>query len=109
MKIGPVFAPIFEHHQKLIFDAKRVGLAAGRLLLAFGRKKQRRHRIKRAPLNARKPPECLPFQLFDRIKSHRRLPLTATNQTIVKTRLRKRSNEPPRWRSSASASARCAA
>src|ERR1700745_2639039 len=62
--------------------------------VAFGRKKQRRHRIKRAPLNARKPPECLPFQLFDRIKSHRRLPLAATNQTIVKTRLRKRSDVP---------------
>jgi hypothetical protein len=27
MKIGPVFAPVFQHHQKLVFDAKRVGLA----------------------------------------------------------------------------------
>jgi hypothetical protein len=36
MKIGPVFAPIFKHHQKLIFDAERVGLppAAFRLHLA---------------------------------------------------------------------------
>ncbi len=36
MKIGPVFAPIFEHHQKLVFDTERVGLATGRLVLAFG-------------------------------------------------------------------------
>jgi hypothetical protein len=28
MKIGPVFAPVFQHHQKLVFDAKRVGLAS---------------------------------------------------------------------------------
>ena len=37
-KIGPVFTPIFEHHQKLIFDAKRVGLSSGSPLLAFGGK-----------------------------------------------------------------------
>src|ERR1700730_13685012 len=48
------------------------GLASSSLLLAFGGKKQRRHLFKCAPLNARKPPECFAFQLFDRIKSHRR-------------------------------------
>src|SRR3979411_1946062 len=91
MKIGPVFAPIFKHHQKLIFDAERVGLATGRLLLAFGVRKHRRHRFKCVPLNTGKPPEYLTYQLFDRIKSHRRLPLAATNQTGVKRRLCKRS------------------
>src|SRR3984893_11338583 len=72
MKIASVFAPIFEPPQKLIFAAERVGLAAGCLRPAFGGKKQSRHRFKCAPLNARKPPECFAFQLFDRIKSHRR-------------------------------------
>ncbi len=67
MKIGPVFAPIFKHHQKLIFDAERVGLATGRLLLAFGVRKHRRHRFKCVPLNTGKPPEYFTFQLFDRI------------------------------------------
>src|SRR4029077_261880 len=93
MKIGPVFAPIFKHHQKLIFDAERVGLATGRLLLAFGVRKHRRHRFKCVPLNTGKPPEYFTFQLFDRIKSHRRLPLAATNQTGVKRRLCRRSND----------------
>src|ERR1700720_3222612 len=92
MKIGPVFAPIFKHHQKLIFDAER-GLATGRLLLAFGVRKHRRHRFKCVPLDTGKPPDYFPFQLFDRIKSHRRLPLAATNQTGVKRRLCKRSSE----------------
>src|SRR2546421_8486743 len=72
MKIGPVFAPVFQHHQKLVFDAKRVGLASGRFLPAFGSKKQPHHVFKCASMNARKPPECSAFQLFDRIKSHRR-------------------------------------
>jgi hypothetical protein len=40
MKIGPVFPPIFEHHHKLVFDAKRIGLAASCLLLAFCSRKQ---------------------------------------------------------------------
>src|ERR1700692_4746918 len=93
MKIGPVFAPIFKHHQKLIFDAERVGLATGRLLLAFGVRKHRRHRFKCIPLNTGKPPEYFAFQLFDRINSHRRLPLAATNQTGVKRGLCKRSSE----------------
>ncbi len=67
MKIGPVFAPIFEHHQKLVFDAERVGLAASRLLFAFGVRKHRRHCFECVPLNTRKPPEYFTFQLFDRI------------------------------------------
>ncbi len=91
MKISPVFPPIFEHHQKLIFDAQRVGLAAGCLLLPLGGAKQRRHLFKCAPPDTRKPPECFAFQLFDRIKSHRRPLLAATNQLLVKKGLCKRS------------------
>src|ERR1700730_8673612 len=43
-------------------------------------------------LNAGKPSEFFAFQLFDRIKPHRRPPLAATNHLVVKRRLRKRSN-----------------
>jgi hypothetical protein len=41
-------------------------LATGRLLLAFGVRKHRRHRFKCVPLNTGKPPEYFTFQLFDR-------------------------------------------
>ena len=34
-----------------------------------------------------KPPERFAFQLFDRIKSHRRLPSAPTNQTVVDRKL----------------------
>lgn len=70
---------------------KRVGLAAGRLLLAFGGKKHRHQVFKRAPPDTRKPPECCALQLFDRITSHRRSPLAATNQLLLKKGLCKRS------------------
>ncbi|MGC2223597.1 MAG: hypothetical protein WA624_15190, partial [Methylocella sp.] len=41
----------------------------------------------------RKPPECCALQLFDRITSHRRSPLAATNQLLLKKGLCKRSIE----------------
>ena len=75
MKIGPGFTPIFEHHQKLIFDAKRVGLSSGSPLLAFGGKKQRRHRLERASLDTRKPPERFTFQLFEQLNNYRLTPV----------------------------------
>ncbi|MFZ3325636.1 MAG: hypothetical protein WA231_06955, partial [Methylocella sp.] len=46
-----------------------------------------------APPDTRKPPECCALQLFDRITSHRRSPLAATNQLLLKKGLCKRSNE----------------
>jgi hypothetical protein len=39
---------------QLVFDGKRVGLAADCFLRSLGRKKQRNHRFKCAPLNTRK-------------------------------------------------------
>jgi hypothetical protein len=58
---------------------------------AFGGKKHRRQVFKCAPPDTRKPPECCALQLFDRITSHHRSPLAATNQLLLKKGLCKRS------------------
>jgi hypothetical protein len=91
VKIGAVFAPVCEHHQKLVFDAKRVGFAASCLLLAFGGKK-RRAIASNVPL--RTPVSCRNASPFSSLTDSNLMAapfLAATNQTVVKKRLCKRS------------------